>query len=107
MRLTSTSCDVVLPHACCHGYNRLCCYNYNTSLLHVCGCCHGYKVQLCFHFSPADFSVQFDPASYTVDEADGVVSITIVADRAAPSANDGAALFYTMDGTATGKRYSR
>ena len=63
--------------------------------------------QLCFHFSPADFSVQFDSASYTVDEADGIVSIRIVADRPSPSTNDGAALFYTMNGTATGKRYCR
>ena len=61
---------------------------------------------LCFHFSPADFSVQFDPASYTVDEGDGVVSITIVADRPSSSTNNGAALFYTMDGNATGMRYS-
>ena len=60
-----------------------------------------------FHFSHADFSVQFDPASYTADEADGVVSVTIVADRPSPSTNDGAALFYTMNGTATGKGYSR
>ena len=60
----------------------------------------------CFHFSPTDFSVQFDPASYTVDEDDGCVSITVVADRPSPSANDGAALLYTIDGTATGKSYS-
>ena len=62
--------------------------------------------QLCFHFSPADFSVQFDAASYTVDEADGIVSITIIADRPSSSTNNGAALFYTMNGTATGKGYS-
>ena len=61
--------------------------------------------QLCFNCKPADFSVQFDPASYTVDEADGVVSIRIVADRPSSSTNDGAALFYTMNGTATSKRY--
>ena len=60
--------------------------------------------QLCFHFSPAEFSVQFDPASYIVDEADGIVSITIVADRPSSSTSNGAALFYTMNGTATGKR---
>ena len=70
---------------------------------HLCyiygGCCY-----CCFHFSPTDFSVQFDPASYTVDEDDGDVSITVVGDRPSPSANDGAALFYTIDGTATGKR---
>ena len=67
---------------------------------------HPLLKQLCFHFSPADFSVQFDPTSYTVDEADGVVLITVVADRPSPSRNNGAALFYTMNGTATGKRYS-
>ena len=82
-----------------------CCYGYNISLLHVQWLLALLK-QLCFHFSPADFSVQFDPASYTVDEADGVVSITIVADRPSSSTNNGAALFYTMNGTATGKGYS-
>ena len=69
--------------------------------IHLCSVYGG----CCVHFSTADFSVQFDPASYTVDEADGVVSITIVADRPSPSANDDAALFYTMDGTATCKGY--
>ena len=82
-----------------------CCYGYNTSFLHVPWLLPLLK-QLFFHFSPADFSVQFDPASYTVDEADGVVSITIVADRPSSSTNNGAALFYTMNGTATGKGYS-
>ena len=82
-----------------------CCYGYNTYLLHVRWLLQ-LLTQLCFHFSPADFSVQFDPASYTVDEADGIVSITIVADRPSSSTYNGAALFYTMNGTATGKRYS-
>ena len=79
-----------------------CCYGYNTSLWRLLP----FFKQLCFHFSPADFSVQFDPTSYTVDEADGIVSITIVADRPSSSPYNGAALFYTMNGTATGKRYS-
>ena len=87
----------------CHGYS--CCYGYKyifaTSTVVVAIVKH-----LCFHFSPADFSVQFDPTSYTVDEADGIVSITIVADRPSSSTYNGAALFYTMNGTATGKRYS-
>ena len=100
MRVTSTSCEVVLPHVVTISYS--CCYGYNISLLHVRWLLPWLK-QLCFHFSPADFSVQFDAASYTVDEADGVVSITIVSNRPSPSTNDGAALFYTMNGTATGK----
>ena len=60
---------------------------------------------ICVVFSSAEFTVQFDPASYTVDEADGVVSIRIVSNRPSPSANDGAALFYTEDDNATGKSY--
>ena len=104
MRVTSTSCEVVLLHVVTISYS--CCYGYDISLLHVQWFLPLLK-QLCFHFPPADFSVQFDQASYTVDEADGIVSITIVADRPSPSTNDGAALFYTMNGTATGKRYSR
>ena len=81
-----------------------CCYGYHVSLLHVRWLLPSLK-QLCFHISPADFSVQFDQTSYTCDEADGVVSITIVADRPSSSTYNGAALFYTMNGTATGKRY--
>ena len=59
-----------------------------------------------YNISSAEFTVQFDPASYTVDETAGVASITIVSNKQSPSANDGAALFYTENGTATGKRCS-
>ena len=58
------------------------------------------------NISSAEFTVQFDPASYTLDETAGVASITVVSNKRSPSANDGAALFYTESGTATGKRYS-
>jgi len=43
--------------------------------------------------------IQFQPDSYTVNEADGFVDITIVANRLNLN---GSALFYTEDGTATG-----
>ena len=62
--------------------------------------CYGYNIL------SAELTVQFDPASYTVDETAGVATITIVSSKRSPSANNGAALFYTESGTATGKRYS-
>ena len=91
---------------CYHGYYKLFMLLWLPYIFATCKVVVAIVKQLCFHFSPADFSVQFDPASYTVDEGDGVVSITIVADRPSSSTNNGAALFYTMDGNATGMRYS-
>ena len=43
--------------------------------------------------------IQFQPDTYTVNEADGVAEITIVTNRLNVN---GSALFYTEDGTATG-----
>ena len=71
-------------------------------IMHQCYRCYCYGYNISF----AEFTVQFDPASYTVDETAGVASITIVSNKQSPSANNGAALFYTESGTATGKRYS-
>ena len=50
---------------------------------------------------------RFDPASYSVSEADGMATLTIVQfDRAAGATGDITVLFSTADGTAEGEGYS-
>ena len=47
---------------------------------------------------------RFDPASYSVSEADGMATLTIVQfDRAAGATGDITVLFSTADGTAEGE----
>jgi len=55
-----------------------------------------YKI---FSFSYTALIIEFQPDSYTVYEAEGVVEITIVTNRLNVN---GSALFYAEDGTATG-----
>ena len=52
-----------------------------------------------FSFSYTAPIIEFQTDSYTVNEAEGVLEITIVTNRLNVN---GSALFYTKDGTATG-----
>ena len=47
-------------------------------------------------------TVGFDPRTYSVNEGDGSVSLTIVATGGVPPANS--VIFYTQDDTATCKK---